>query len=232
MAWGDPIPYTAKPRIPILNFEPWNGITDIADGTRDGLIDRYAWTIHKIDGPVFVRFAHEMNGNWTPWSGDPELYKAAFRRFYLRVAAIAKNAKVIWCPNIGDVPADNKAIHYYPGDDYCDIIGVDGYNFGTGQSWGSTWQTPTAIFSAFHDAWVNVKPLMICETGSSSSGGDKALWINELRLALKTRLNGFAAVVYFDESKPSKDWAIDSPQSVVSPFKEFANDAYFKQRRR
>jgi beta-mannanase len=50
----------------------------------------------------------------------------------------------VWNPNIdyaGSVPLPRL----YPGDGYVDYVGLDGYNWGTSQSW-STWQTPQQVF--------------------------------------------------------------------------------------
>ena len=59
-----------------LTWEPWNGITKEAidyDGLLFGKYDDYiaefARKINAAGKTVFLRFAHEPNGSWYPWSG-------------------------------------------------------------------------------------------------------------------------------------------------------------------
>ena len=56
----------------------------IAEGNHDAYIRRWARAAKKYGGPVIVRFAHEMNGNWFPWSllnfdNDPAAFQTAWR---------------------------------------------------------------------------------------------------------------------------------------------------------
>ena len=39
------------------------------DGNFNGYIDSWIDGLKAYDKPVYIKFAHEMNGNWTPW-GD------------------------------------------------------------------------------------------------------------------------------------------------------------------
>ncbi len=64
-----------------IKLEPWSaeGKTDtsfnldkIISGKFDRQIDQFAGQCAKWGKPVFISFGHEMNGNWYPWSGDPE----------------------------------------------------------------------------------------------------------------------------------------------------------------
>jgi len=63
---------------PLLTWEPWNSaagvnqptyrLSAIANGTHDALVRRWATQIKAWGKPLMLRFAHEMNGNWYPWS--------------------------------------------------------------------------------------------------------------------------------------------------------------------
>jgi Siphovirus ReqiPepy6 Gp37-like protein/Glycosyl hydrolase family 26 len=46
-----------------------NPLTDIASGVHDALIDAQANRIKAFGYPIFLRFGHEMNGNWYTWDG-------------------------------------------------------------------------------------------------------------------------------------------------------------------
>ena len=43
---------------------------DIAAGAQDPYIRRMAGNLGKFPGTVYLRYAHEMNGFWYPWSHD------------------------------------------------------------------------------------------------------------------------------------------------------------------
>ncbi|MCA9780249.1 MAG: hypothetical protein KC800_26165, partial [Candidatus Eremiobacteraeota bacterium] len=77
-----------------------------------------------LDHPVMLRFASEMNGEWTGYNGDPEAYKKAFRYVYSETRRAPKVA-MLWCPNT--VPQANIK-DYYPGDDAVDWVGVNFYS--------------------------------------------------------------------------------------------------------
>jgi hypothetical protein len=98
--------------------------------------------------PVFLRFAHEANGDWYPWHpqfseryGIPdtvsnETYIAGFRNFADLVHSNAPNVAMVWAPNQGNGP--DPMPYYedvYPGDAYVDWVGLSVYN---GWSYGNS----------------------------------------------------------------------------------------------
>lgn len=106
--------------IPHLALEP----TDLAQVRDDEYLRQFVEDVRRTDWPVFIRFAGEMNGAWTPYHGDPAAYRKAFRTVY-RAFRRAPKAALIWCPNTvpqGDIAA------YYPGDDATDWVGVNFYS--------------------------------------------------------------------------------------------------------
>ena len=127
----------------------------IINGSWDSYIKGYAAQVKAWGKPLFIRYGHEMNGDWYTYGGakngggtttgfgdskkadGPERFIAS----YIHVWNIFKqegveNVTWIWCPNNGSSPAEswNTPDAYYPGDDYVDWVGMDGYNFGTTQS--------------------------------------------------------------------------------------------------
>src|SRR4051812_35625190 len=50
---------------------------DIAAGAQDRYILRFARSLARMPGTVYLRYAHEMNGYWYPWSADPAAYRWA-----------------------------------------------------------------------------------------------------------------------------------------------------------
>src|SRR3954470_1765769 len=55
---------------------PQRGYTnrDIARGVQDPYIETFARGLATFDGTVYLRFAHEMNGFWYPWSHNAPEY--------------------------------------------------------------------------------------------------------------------------------------------------------------
>ncbi len=131
-----------------------------------------------------------MNATWYPWSGsDPATYRAAWRRLHDRFSQVGlaeSSVQWIWSPNSNDVGA-HRAETFYPGDDYVDWIGIDGYNFGDQFSW-STWKRPEEEFDPMIRRMRSLasKPLCVPEYGSSSKYDgqyrpeEKAKWISDV----------------------------------------------------
>ncbi len=75
---------------------PWGN----PDGITGAHIDAFAARLHtyitQYDVPVFVRFAHEMNGSWYPYGGQPVRYTNAFRRMAHAVRPLGPRAAMVW----------------------------------------------------------------------------------------------------------------------------------------
>ena len=130
-----------------------------------------------------------------------------------------------WCPDVTDTNNGNAmTMSYYPGDDYVDWTGVDGYN------WGSTnggWQTFKQVFQKIYPLLAaKGKPILIGEMASAEAGGDKAQWIDEMIPTLKSTFPLFKGVVWFDVNKET-DWRIASSPNALAAFKRMASDPYF-----
>ncbi|MBI4728868.1 MAG: hypothetical protein HY775_05120 [Acidobacteria bacterium] len=238
-AWGDSFPGQNEVfdrdsgRIPLLTWEPWGTtLSEIAGGSYDSLIRTRARAVAAFASPVFLRLAHEMNGNWYPWDGshnggDPSRYVAAWRRVHdLFASEGATNAVWVWSPNAEDVPAQawNRFSNYYPGDSYVDWVGVDGYNFGTTEAWGS-WRSFEAIFGRIYSAYAGSKPIMIAETGSAEQGGSKASWLLDAWYRAQVRMPSIAAFVAFDAGK----WRIETSSAATAAFRLMAASPHMNQ---
>lgn len=149
----------------IVTLEPWGGLASVTDAATADLARLLAG--FGAEGvPTIVRFAHEMNGSWYPWSQDPALYVATFRRIADEVHATAPTAAMLWAPNQGDGypfaggaygasvgspaslaldtdedgrlgPGDDPYAPYWPGASYVDWVGMSLYHWGTTYPWGA-----------------------------------------------------------------------------------------------
>ena len=102
-----------------------------------------------------------------------------------------------------------------------DYISIDGYNWGTCQSW-SSWQTFSQVFKKAYNALANInKPLFIAEISSSERGGNKAEWITDMFEHFATDFSRVFAVMWFSQSKEANegDWALNTSQAAVDAWK-------------
>ena len=83
-------------------FRPQPGYrnVDIAARRAGRLHPRFARSLATFHGRVDLRYAHEMNGTWYPWSHDPVAYRRAWRRIVRLVPlAGARNVRFVWSVN-------------------------------------------------------------------------------------------------------------------------------------
>lgn len=229
-AWSDAWENDARSdlaagRIPLVNWEP-DGIdfADIANGKLDANIKARAQGAKGLGKKFFLDFAAEMNGDEGWSNNDATLYISAYRHIHdLFVAAGATNVVWVWAPNVTDTNGRNDmTLAYYPGDDYVDWTGVDGYNWG-----GADWQTFETVFKDIYPLLAaKKKPIMIGEMASAEPGGDKAAWIDAIIPSLKGHYPMFKALVWFDVNKEN-DWRINSSMTALTAFGRLATDPYF-----
>lgn len=225
----------AQHKIPLITWEPHEPLDEIIAGRHDDVIHARAQGARDLGVEIFLRWGHEMNGNWYPWAGanngneaGPAKYIAAWRHVHdLFVADGATNVVWVWCPLVTDVPAEpwNHWSNYYPGDDYVDWVGLDAYNWGNSSSC-CTWQSFGELVTDLYDDYAGKKPLIVPETASAEVGGNKAAWIDDMHQALETRFAAIKAVVWFDINKET-DWRIASSPPTLAAYRAMALDPYF-----
>ena len=224
---------TARGAIPMVTWEPWDSkkgvdqpaftLKRIASGEFDEEMSRFANDVKNWGGRVLLRFAHEMNGDWYPWSertngnkaGD---YVKAWRHVHGVFERVgASNVEWVWSPNV-TYDGSTSLEDLYPGDDDTDWVALDGYNFGTSSS-KHTWDSFDHVFGASLDELERIapdKPVLIAEVGCSEQGGDKAAWITDMFDQLAHRPD-VAGVVWFDIDKRA-DWRLTTSDAAVSAF--------------
>lgn len=193
-----------------------NTLDAILNGSQDAVINDFARKAKSYGKPFFLRFAHEMNGNWYPWSGaqnggDPQKYIKAWRYVWNKFQeAGVTNAVWVWSPNAWSVPAENwnNLQNYYPGDVFVDWVGVDFF--------GLKWDTiePGIGMDQVYSSYSH-KPIMISETAAADcsnylngTGLTKDQWIKLFFNAFPTR-PAIKAFFWFNENKEA-DWRISS----------------------
>jgi beta-mannanase len=209
----------------LLAWEPWKPedgmhqsvdyLNEIASGNEDAYLQRFAQEIQTYHAPVIIRFGHEMNGDWYPWGQRPEEYITAYRHI-VSLFRQERIANVTWMWSVNANPLKDLD-RYYPGDEFVDEIGIDGFNFGTTN--GGHWQTFRTLFAGAYLAVMQYgKPINISEVASAEEGGDKALWVkNMLKDDLPNQFPKLKSIVWFTILKEA-DWRIDSSRTTFTAF--------------
>ena len=146
-----------------LAWEPSN----LGDVYNDSYVDKFVQDIADSGIPVFLRFASEMNGEWTPYHGDPAGYVRAFQYVAAKVHAKAPNAAMVWCPNV--IPQETID-SYFPGDDAVDWVGVNFYSvvYNDGnRDRVASWQNPADSVKYIYNKYSAKHPMMIGEWGAT-----------------------------------------------------------------
>jgi hypothetical protein len=218
---------------PQITWEPWDPaagadqqtypLAGIAAGDFDDYVGRWAAQIAAYGQPVELRFAHEMNADFYPWSevdgrNPPGSYVDAWRRVHHVFAeAGADNVTWIWSPNV-PFPQTTDLASLYPGDDYVDAVALDGYNWSTVLP-ETTWQSFDAIFAPGIDELreLTSRPVFIGEVASAEQGGDKAAWVSDMFDILQAR-SDICGFTWFHIAKET-DWRIDSSTESLAAFR-------------
>ena len=233
----------AQGSIPMVTWEPWDwrrgaeqpqySLRTIASGTHDPYIRKWARHTAAWGLPMYLRFAHEMNGDWYSWSpgvnGNTTADYVAAWRHVVQIFRDegATNVEWIWAPNLnGRTPYADV----YPGDDYVDWIGVTVLNWGTSQEW-SEWAELDELLDLFYTTtreYAGAKPLMIAEMASSEKGGDKGVWIRRTLLgSIPYKYPRIRAVVWFNSEKET-DWRVDSSAGSLAAYRAVARSPIYQ----
>src|SRR5215218_1836049 len=158
---------------------------DVARGAQDRYILRFARSLAAYPGTIYLRYAHEMNGYWYPWSRGARAYRWAWRRIVrlFRVAG-ADNVRFVWSvnANLYEPEATWRATlrRYWPGRRFVDLAGTTMIDFGGAKDY------PVARFAPRLRALraLTGKPVVLAETNTEQSGA--ATWLQEFRAMLHT----------------------------------------------
>jgi mannan endo-1,4-beta-mannosidase len=169
-------------------FRPQPGYrnADIAAGAQDAYIARFASSLATFRGRVDLRYAHEMNGTWYPWSHDPVAYRRAWRHVVRLVRSQrARNVRFVWSVNpslyISHRRWKRSVRIYWPGRRYVDAVGSTMINFGGVKRYPVARFAPRlrALRRLYH------KPVQLTEV--STARGGRVRWLNSLaRLVRRT----------------------------------------------
>lgn len=160
----------------IGNLDDSNGELSWYNGVLDEIIDI---TNKDLNIPIVFRLYHEMNGNWFWWGSKAYGGSEAYIKFYRYTVNYIKTRTnwmlFAWSPD------KDLASEYYPGDDYVDFVGLDGYDMDEVSYYSSSDMisdlTDIVDFAESHN-----KVAIFSETGNRINSPDKNpdWWINSV----------------------------------------------------
>ena len=186
----------------LVSWEPWKPVptklgvfkqshpqpgfrnVDIANGKQDAYIRRFATDLAEFDGTVYLRYAHEMNGFWYPWSRDARNYRRAWRRV-VRIfrQSGAANVRFLWSVNPNLYGTQHELLKsvkpYWPGSSYVDAIGSTMINFGGAKVYAVDRFEPR--LRALHRMYS--KPVMLTEVNTQFGG--RIRWLRDFGAMLR-----------------------------------------------
>jgi hypothetical protein len=214
-------------------------LTDILSGEYDTYLDASAEQVKAYPGTVYIRLDWEMNGSWSRWnpanqpSGVTPATFVTFWRFVVdrfRADGVT-NAKWIWSPNVDN--GDGSMVSFYPGADYVDMVGLDGYNKGD-----FPWSSFQQIFEGSYREITSLapgKPVMIAETSSleatstqAAEGFSKAQWIRDMAAYIPANMPAVVALCWYEQPVGQQDFRVESSAASLAAFKQYVvdNSAY------
>jgi uncharacterized repeat protein (TIGR01451 family) len=217
-------PYTTDQKVSILD--------DIISGAFDSYIQNFATQAKNWGHRLWIRWGHEMNGNWYGWSGaqngggrtdgygdptkpdGPEKYVDAYKHVWTIFSNVgATNVYWIWSVNCEGFTNAlwNDIVNYYPGDKYVDWMGISGYNWVTNTGGTPNWKSFSQIFNSVYNRLRNInwlKPIMISEMACGASTY-KSNWIREAFDDMKENYPQIKAYFWFNVLK-ERDWRVNS----------------------
>lgn len=168
--YGQPFPkkWVASVRalgaVPNIALEPNGGLYEVMDLP---YLREWSRDAAESGGPVFLRFASEMNGPWTAYHGDAALYRERFRTVAEVMREEAPNVAMVWTPYCSPV----KSIpDYYPGDDAVDWVGVNIYSVHHHDGKlhkPAHREDPTELLRPVYELYAGRKPIQISEYAST-----------------------------------------------------------------
>lgn len=225
--------YTVQPP---LGAEGPNYVYRLLNGDFDKEFTDMAKEIVAQEHPILFRLFNEMNGDWCSYSAfhtgaDAELYKLAYRYVYQLFEENGANQYAIWVwnPNERSFPDYlwNSEMAYYPGDEYVDVVGMTAYNTGDYYK-GESWKSFSTLYDDLYQHYTrNFKqPLMITEFASSTFGGDKVLWTEDMLSKIESK-NRIKIAIWWNGADKDSDgneariYYIDRPRENLEVFRQY-----------
>lgn len=249
VGYGEPFPVEwvrevkAAGAFPHIAWEPNKGLAEVKD---DAYLRGFADAARKADVPIFLRFASEMNGTWTNYSGDPSQYMDTWRMVHDIFEERAPQTAMVWTVlNVPERPIED----YYPGDEYVDWVGINVYNvrYHNGDlKQRSDFEDPLQMIDYVYNRFSRTKPIQLSEYGAThytvtdgvQDNGFAVSKLNRLYANLQELYPRVKAVYYFDvnnleeynEMRRINDYSVTGEQQILEAYKKATASPYFLSR--
>jgi hypothetical protein len=126
--------YVGPMDVAIGAIGPGESWAQAANGAYDDRWRQSLTNLRKIRGDrgqMFIRFAHESNGNWYPWAvdaGEVQAFKAAWARFRGLQQQLYPEARLVFNVNRESIGSGVDWRQTFPGPGMVDVYSVDYYN--------------------------------------------------------------------------------------------------------
>ena len=183
---------------------PWSSVANAAPGSAlyNDMV-RWAKAIKARPGTIEVAFGHEPEQAAKRTLGTPAQYQAAYRKVVtvFRSQGVTNVRWVFQATSWGFLAqstASNYAPKYYPGDAYVDVIGADGYNWGTcGQGNGVNRPMSEIFQGALAFAKSHGKQLSLPEFGADKTIA-RDVWMRDGFAWMKANRATLSSAYYFN----------------------------------
>jgi len=214
--------------IPLIQLNPGTlnryALRKLASGTDNSKIVAYAEAVKAFKFCVVISFGHEMNGWWYRWGmpwNTPATFIKAWRNMH-RIFAAAGATNVIWSwdpsHQYTEVTAGkiaSPASKWYPGNDYVDWIGLDGYlskdNNGRPQSFNEIFGHQVSYIRQVAPH----KLLYLAETGVADTAAE-VTQIDGLFKGIKQ--DNMAGLIWFEQNRKQK-WSLTGRIQAIKAYK-------------
>ncbi|CAD6574533.1 MAG: hypothetical protein CYPHOPRED_005448 [Cyphobasidiales sp. Tagirdzhanova-0007] len=155
---------------------PVEGLANITQDVANSIAAKMA-ALNAQNITVWLRYAHEMNGDWYAWGQQPAAFVASWNMVSAAVHAAAPSTYMLWSPNslFATNNETSNAIGgydpYWPDPDSVDLVGLSFYHYGSQQRLNNlpdpdeAWLTMNR-FDALYGSGQN-KSFVLSETGAA-----------------------------------------------------------------
>ncbi len=226
--------------VPHIAFEPNGGLEKVQD---DEYLRQWARDAAAADVPIYIRWASEMNGTWTQYSGQSELYKEKWKLVYNVFKEEAPNCSFVW--TVFTFP-ENTIEEFYPGDEYVDWVGVNIYNVmyhNDKITDKAEHEDPLELLDYVYNTYSYRKPIQISEYGAThytvTDNSNHSEWaaskISRLYENIETYYPRVKSIFYFDvnnlntynEERRINDYSITDDPIVLEAYKKAVSSKNF-----
>lgn len=248
VGYGSPFPkewveqVKAAGGFPHIAWEPNNGLQDVQD---NAYLRKFALDAKESGVPIFLRYASEMNGTWTEYSGKgkEELYKQKWKLVHSVMSKTAPNVMMTW--TVFTFP-EEPMMKYYPGDEYVDWVGVNIYNVmyhNNDINQRADKEDPLELLDYVYKEFSYRKPIQISEFGVTHyTITDKKYHVNfamdkiaRLYNTLPTKYPRVKSIYYFDVNnlvnapagRKINDYSLTSDKNVLAVYNKAIQNPYY-----